>query len=193
MKEPISFTAFWRTLLFTPHTFFRQYLAPEVPRPYWWVVVSFFLAIYLVIFQFIYCIVAGFERVSMSEQAWLLGASLLGGLLVYFLVGWCMKLVILLCGIKVSVKQARSIALYTGALPNLCLLLLFLISWLGRYWSFFVITYIVSWVIFLPYSVYVRYCAVMTLPGAKKGRVIFVFILATLISTFWFANGVQTR
>ena len=187
MQEASSFTAFWRTLLRTPRTFFRQHLAPEAPRPYWWVVTSLFFSWFFVESQHNLRSSADFEHVIMSDnyykiQVMLLVGSLLIGLLMYFLSGWVMKLVILICGGKANVKQSRSIVLYTSAVTHM-LSLLFLTGCLCGYLSFSM-SVVLSNMIVVPYQGYMRYCAVMTLPGANKGRVIFFFILPILLLSF---------
>ena len=189
LKAIIRFIAFLRNLLLTPRTFFRQYLAPEAPRPYWWVVVSLFFSEIFIMAQFNFRTSANFERISMANDAYLIDTlllvfSLLAGLSGYFLSAWFMKLTILIYGGKASVEQARSIAFYTPAVHNMCSLLVFLISCLCGWWSFLVIAQIVCAVIFTPYLVYAHYCAVMTLPGTKKGRVIFFLILGMLLFCF---------
>ena len=191
LQEPISFTAFLRTLLLTPRTFFRQYLAPEAPRPYWWFVVSLYFSGIFITAQLDFRTSAGFEGIRMTNDSYLmlLVSAPLVGLLGYFLAGWFMKLLILIYGGKASVEQSRSIAFYTAAVYNMCFLLLFLISWLCGWWSFFVIAQIVCAVIFIPYLTYVHYCAVMTLPGTKKGRVIFFWIFIILLACFLGALG----
>lgn len=186
LQEPISFIAFLRTLLLTPHTFFRQYLAPEAPRPYWWFVVSLFFSEIFIEAQLYFRTSADLEGISTASDYYLVllvGLPLVG-LLVYFLSGWYMKLFILIYGGKASVEQSRSIAFYTAAAYNMYFLLLFLISWLCAWWFSFVIAQIVGAVLFIPYLIYVHYCAVMAVPGTKKERVIFFWILIILLLCF---------
>ena len=186
LQEPISFTAFLRTLLLNPHTFFRQYLAPEAPRPYWWFVVSLYFSGSLIAGLLDFRTSADLEGIRMTNDSYLmlLVSAPLGGVLGYFLAGWFMKLLILIYGGKASVEQSRSIAFYTAAAYNMYFLLLFLISWLCAWWSFFVISQIVGVVLFSPYLIYVHYCAVMAVPGTKKGRIIFFWIFLMLLVCF---------
>lgn len=186
LQEPISFIAFLRTLLLTPHTFFRQYLAPEAPRPYWWFVVSLYFSGSLIAGLLDFRTSADLEGIRMTNDFYLmlLVSAPLGGVLGYFMAGWFMKLFILIYGGKASVEQSRSIAFYTAAAYNMYFLLLFLISWLCAWWSFFVISQIVGVVLFSPYLIYVHYCAVMAVPGTKKGRIIFFWIFLMLLVCF---------
>lgn len=198
VEEKLTFIKFWRMLLASPTSFFRQYLAPEAPRPYWGLMVGLFLSTVLVERQINFRFSDDFQQINSSDTYYVyqLGYSLrvlLSGLLVYFLGAWGMKLQIAICGGKVSVGQARSIMIYATAVSNASTLLLgayiylLLHGWfISTLWQMFaggaliVILCLISCI----YTLHISYRGFMVAPGTKRGRALFMHLIFFFILLF---------
>ena len=195
MESLARFLAFWRTLLLRPKVFFQQYLTQEDRRPYFGLIVAVFCAITLLGayrepgISIEVEVVRAYDQDTVFLAIWLVASlsRLLLGVLGYFALGWIVKLLVWLSGGTTTFRQARSIAIYTyavGVVLRLSARLLAVcvatilpqaMALIYPKWAF------IGLLLLGIYLIYIEYCGVIALTGARKGKAFFWFCVFPLL------------